>query len=183
MVMKILLNGDLSDWDVSERIDRGDVPRYNILANAQDDMFYFAISAPVAVGANTTVWFNTDRDAASGCQVFGFAGGDPANVDAPQKASDRPRREPGRLDRRRALSRPMRLARPVVALPVRDYGVAAWNTGTNSGPGSPYTTQMFTNFVANAYVKNYEFLTLERLQRRDQPGCGQYAYPQERNTG
>ena len=146
-------------------------------------MFYFAISAPVAVGANTTVWSNTDRDAASGCQVFGFAGGDllmSTLLKKPLIALD------GNLDDWIAAERSRgqcgwhaRSSR----CPVRDYGVAAWNTGTNSGPGSPYTTQMFTNFVANAYVKNYEFLTLERLQRRDQPGCGQYAYPRNATLG
>jgi serralysin len=55
---------------------------------------------------------------------------------------------------------------PVVVLPVHDYGVAAWNTDTSTGTGSPYTTQMFTDFIANAYAKNYEFLTLEQLASR-----------------
>ncbi len=55
---------------------------------------------------------------------------------------------------------------PVVVLPVHDYGVAAWNTTTNSPTGSPYTTQMYTDFLANAYAKNYEFVTLEDLASR-----------------
>ncbi len=55
---------------------------------------------------------------------------------------------------------------PVVVLPVHDYGVAAWNTTTDTGTGSPYTTQMYTNFIAHAYANNYEFLTLEELAAR-----------------
>ena len=55
---------------------------------------------------------------------------------------------------------------PVVVLPVHDYGVAAWNTTTNSPTGSPYTTQMYTDFIAHAYAKNYEFVTLEDLASR-----------------
>ncbi len=55
---------------------------------------------------------------------------------------------------------------PVVVLPVHDYGVAAWNTTTNSPTGSPYTTQMYTDFIAQAYANNYEFLTLEELAAR-----------------
>ncbi len=55
---------------------------------------------------------------------------------------------------------------PVVVLPIHDYGVAQWNTTTDTGTGSPYSTQMYTDFIANAYAKNYEFLTLEELAAR-----------------
>jgi serralysin len=55
---------------------------------------------------------------------------------------------------------------PVVVLPIHDYGVAAWNTTTDSAIGSPYTTAMYTQFIANAYANNYEFLTLEELAAR-----------------
>ena len=60
---------------------------------------------------------------------------------------------------------------PVVVLPVHDYGVAAWNTTTDT-PNDPttnpnyYTTAMYTQFVAQAYADNYEFLTLEELAAR-----------------
>jgi serralysin len=57
---------------------------------------------------------------------------------------------------------------PVVVLPVHDYGVAAWNTTTDTGTGSPYTTAMYTQFIAQAYAANYEFLTLEELAARDE---------------
>jgi serralysin len=68
---------------------------------------------------------------------------------------------------------------PVVVLPVHDYGVAAWNTTTNSPTGSPYApmtvtnpdgtvtvVNMYTDFIAHAYADNYEFLTLEELAAR-----------------
>ena len=40
---------------------------------------------------------------------------------------------------------------PVVVLPIHDYGVAAWNTDTDTGTGSPYTTAMYTDFIQQAY--------------------------------
>ena len=43
-------------------------------------IFYFAISAPLAIGANTTVWFNTDLNAATGYQIFGSLGGAEYNL-------------------------------------------------------------------------------------------------------
>ena len=55
---------------------------------------------------------------------------------------------------------------PIVVLPIHDYGVAAWNTTTNSPTGSPYTTQMYTDFISQAYNAGYEFVTLEELASR-----------------
>ena len=55
---------------------------------------------------------------------------------------------------------------PIVVLPIHDYGAADWNTTTNT-PGDPqFSTQMYTNFIAQAYADNYEFLTLEELAAR-----------------
>ena len=39
---------------------------------------------------------------------------------------------------------------PIVVWPIHDYGAAAWNTTTNTPTGSPYTTQMYTDFIAQA---------------------------------
>jgi hypothetical protein len=55
---------------------------------------------------------------------------------------------------------------PIVVWPFHDYGAAGWNTTNNSPTGSPYTTQMFTDFIANAAAQNYEFVTLEDLASR-----------------
>ena len=76
----ITIDGDLSDWVASERIDYGDVPGYTVYAQAQGDYFYIAISAPVTIGSNTTAWFNTDLNTATGYQIFGFAGGAEYNL-------------------------------------------------------------------------------------------------------
>ncbi|HEX3860808.1 MAG TPA: cadherin domain-containing protein [Stellaceae bacterium] len=55
---------------------------------------------------------------------------------------------------------------PIVVLPIHDYGVAAWNTDTSSGTGSPYSTQMYTDFISQAYANNEEFVTMEDLASR-----------------
>ena len=74
--------GILSDWIASERIDYGDVPGYSLYATAQSGFLYFDLNAPtgVAIGPNTTIWLNTDLNAATGYQIFGFAGGAEYNV-------------------------------------------------------------------------------------------------------
>jgi serralysin len=66
----ITLDGNLSDWVASERIDFGDVAGYSLYAQPQGNNFFFALSAPVVIGPNTTVWFNTDLDATTGFQIF-----------------------------------------------------------------------------------------------------------------
>jgi serralysin len=76
----ITVDGDLSDWVVSERIDYSDVSGYSLFAQAQGGFFFFALSGPIQIGTNTTVWFNTDLDAATGFQIFGFAGGAEYNL-------------------------------------------------------------------------------------------------------
>src|ERR1700710_174755 len=68
----ISIDGQFNDWIASERIDYGDVSGYILYAQAQASDYYFALSAPIIVGANTTFWFNTDQNAATGYQIFGF---------------------------------------------------------------------------------------------------------------
>jgi hypothetical protein len=55
---------------------------------------------------------------------------------------------------------------PVVVWPFHDYGAAAWNTDTQTDTGSGYSTQMYTDFIAQAYNAGYEFVTLEDLASR-----------------
>ena len=76
----IIIDGDISDWVPSERIDYGDVLGFSLYAQTQGDFFYFALSGSVAIGPNTTFWFNTDQNSATGFQIFGFAGGTEFNV-------------------------------------------------------------------------------------------------------
>ncbi len=76
----ITLDGNLNDWVPGDRIDRGLGTGYAIYARSDGADFAFAMTAPTAIGANTTAWLNTDRNAATGHQVFGFAGGAEYNV-------------------------------------------------------------------------------------------------------
>jgi Ca2+-binding RTX toxin-like protein len=76
----VILDGNLNDWTAADRIDRGLGDGYAIYARADGADFVFAMTAPTAIGANTTAWLNTDRNATTGYQVFGFAGGAEYNV-------------------------------------------------------------------------------------------------------
>jgi len=76
----VILDGNLNDWTSADRIDRGLGDGYAIYAKADGADFVFAMTAPTAIGTNTTAWLNTDRNAATGYQVFGFAGGAEYNV-------------------------------------------------------------------------------------------------------
>ena len=50
--------------------------------------------------------------------------------------------------------------------PIHDYGAAAWNTTAQFAHRSPYSTHMYTDFIAQAYNAGYEFVTLEDLASR-----------------
>ena len=79
----ITIDGNFSDWISSERIDYGDVTGYSLYSEAQNGFLYFDLNAPtgVAIGSTTTIWLNTDLNAATGYQIFGFAGGAEYNVE------------------------------------------------------------------------------------------------------
>ena len=75
------LDGNLSDWASGTRIDKGAVPAgYEIYGKVDGDSFIIALKAPVAIGANTTAWLNTDQNAATGYQIFGVSGGAEFNI-------------------------------------------------------------------------------------------------------
>lgn len=81
VVGTVTLDGDLADWSAAQRIDKSlGQPGYEVYGKASGDSFVFALKAPTAIGANTTAWLNTDQNAATGFQVFGFAGGAEYNV-------------------------------------------------------------------------------------------------------
>ena len=54
---------------------------------------------------------------------------------------------------------------PIVIWPWHDYGAAAYQTDGSSNP-SPYNTQAFTDFIANAYNNGDEFVTMADLANR-----------------
>src|SRR5688572_4958979 len=77
----ITLDGRLGDWTATYQIDKSlSVSGYDIYARYIGGYYVFAIKAPVAIGANTTVWLNSDRDASTGYQIFGSAGGAEYNI-------------------------------------------------------------------------------------------------------
>jgi Ca2+-binding RTX toxin-like protein len=78
----VLLDGSLSDWTAADRLDSGasGVAGYEAYGRYDGGTFEFALRAPVAIGANTTFWLNTDRNLATGYQVWGFAAGAEYNI-------------------------------------------------------------------------------------------------------
>ena len=60
--------------------------------------FEFALSSPVAIGANTTFWLNTDRNLTTGFQVFGFAAGAEYNINFDATGTPLPLHRRGRTD-------------------------------------------------------------------------------------
>ncbi|WP_313806466.1 cadherin domain-containing protein [Sphingobium sp.] len=76
----VTIDGSLNDWLATDRIDDSSAPGYQVYATLDSDAFVFALKAPVAIGANTTVWLNTDGQTSTGYQIFGFAGGAEYNV-------------------------------------------------------------------------------------------------------
>ncbi len=80
------LNGDLSDWAAADRLDGAadGVAGFAVHGRASADHFLFAIEADVEIGANTTIWINTDNNNATGFQVFGFAAGAEYNINIGQ---------------------------------------------------------------------------------------------------
>ena len=81
VVGSITLDGGLSDWTMVDQIDKTlSTSGYDIYAKASGDSFVFAVKAPVAIGANTTAWLNTDQNSATGFKIFGTSGGAEYNI-------------------------------------------------------------------------------------------------------
>jgi len=77
----IVIDGYFTDWVISEQIDYGDVLGFTLYGQAQGTNFNFALNGTTLIGPATTFWFNTDQNAATGYQIFGFAGGAEFNVE------------------------------------------------------------------------------------------------------
>ena len=78
----LTLDGSLADWTAADRLDAngGGVANYQLYGRYAADSFVIALSAPVAIGPNTTFWLNTDRNLVTGYQVWGFAAGAEYNI-------------------------------------------------------------------------------------------------------
>ncbi|MBD2206335.1 polysaccharide deacetylase [Calothrix sp. FACHB-1219] len=80
----ITLDGNLSDWTAKDRLDflpGTGVQGFEIYGKYTGDAYVFALKADnLAIGANTTLWLNTDRNSTTGYQIFGTSGGAEYNV-------------------------------------------------------------------------------------------------------
>jgi serralysin len=80
----ITLDGNLNDWTNFDRLDYVPgvgQPGFELYGKYAGDNYVFAIkSDSVAIGSETTIWLNTDRNTNTGYQIFGFAGGAEYNV-------------------------------------------------------------------------------------------------------
>lgn len=78
----ITVDGNLSDWTASERIDTpaNDVAGYDLFGTVQNDTYLIAIEgtggAGPVMGDGTTIWLNTDQNNATGYSPFGSIGAD-----------------------------------------------------------------------------------------------------------
>jgi serralysin len=79
----IQLDGTLTDWSPSERIDtlpRTGQPGYAIYGKNTADGYVFALQSAVAIAANTTIWLDADLNRTTGFQIFGSTGGAEYNI-------------------------------------------------------------------------------------------------------
>jgi serralysin len=78
----IALDGSAADWTAADRLDEpaNGVDGFAVWGKATEHAYVFAIQSPIAIGKNTTIWLNTDNDASTGYQIWGWAGGAEYNV-------------------------------------------------------------------------------------------------------
>jgi peptidoglycan/xylan/chitin deacetylase (PgdA/CDA1 family) len=79
----ITLDGTLADWTASDRLDvlpGSGQAGYEVYGKNTVDGYAFAIKSAVNIGTNTTLWLDTDKNKATGFQIFGFAGGAERNI-------------------------------------------------------------------------------------------------------
>jgi serralysin len=78
----IALDGSAADWTTADRLDEpaNGVDGFAVFGKATEHAYVFAIQSPIAIGRNTTIWLNTDDDASTGYQIWGWAGGAEYNV-------------------------------------------------------------------------------------------------------
>ena len=85
----ITINSLQSGWTAADRLDTPatGVAGYELYGKAASDAFVIAIKAPIVIGANTTIWLDADNNAATGYQIWGFAGGAEYNVNFDAKGT------------------------------------------------------------------------------------------------
>ena len=79
----VTIDGDLADWTAATRLDKPSdgVAGYEVHGQVAGGAFVFALKTDGAkIGPGTTFWLNTDQNAGTGYQIWGFAGGAEYNV-------------------------------------------------------------------------------------------------------
>ena len=80
----ITVDGKLTDWTQNERLDSVSgtgKAGYEIYGKYAADTYVFAFNADsTTIGANTTLWLNTDQNIGTGYKIWGWAGGAEYNV-------------------------------------------------------------------------------------------------------
>jgi hypothetical protein len=81
---KIQIDGDKSDWNNDDRLDLGAQNSVNdaeLYGRYEDGKYKLLLHHFTEdIGVNTTIWLNTDQDASTGHQLWGFAGGAEFNI-------------------------------------------------------------------------------------------------------
>ena len=78
------IDGSIADWPANGRLDtpQTGAAGYGLYGTTDADYFYFAITSEAApVGANTTLWIDTDLDRGTGYRIWGSTGGAEYNVE------------------------------------------------------------------------------------------------------
>ena len=76
MASTITLDGQLTDWTNIDRLDFGmtGLNGSKVYGRFVDGIYHFAIeSSTVSIGANSTMWLNTDKNTATGHSFWGLA--------------------------------------------------------------------------------------------------------------
>jgi peptidoglycan/xylan/chitin deacetylase (PgdA/CDA1 family) len=79
----INVDGNLTDWVAAERIDTipgSGAAGYEVYGKYAANNYVFGIKSAVAIGTGSTIWIDADKNAATGFQIFGFAGGAEYNI-------------------------------------------------------------------------------------------------------
>lgn len=77
----VTLDGSLGEWAAGSVLttQAGHTLRGQLVSDPAGDNYVFAISG-TSVGANTTIWLDTDMNSATGYKVWGWAGGHEYNI-------------------------------------------------------------------------------------------------------
>ncbi|MGB1309720.1 MAG: hypothetical protein ACPG47_00845 [Leucothrix sp.] len=80
----ITIDGNKSDWNFNDRLDinaSNTVEGAELYGRYEDGKYKFLLHDFIrSIGAGTTFWLNTDQNAATGHQIWGFAGGSEFNI-------------------------------------------------------------------------------------------------------